>query len=83
MCLTTTTSVNDDVVRHRVLDRDDKSVDLLVNTDRMRPLRYELRMSNDHLPLYVMITGVEEKWMQAWGEQTKKWYQSTKSLTLI
>ncbi|CAH8549286.1 unnamed protein product [Heterobilharzia americana] len=67
-------------VRSRVLGGRGKSVDEVINLNRLRWLRHVLRMPSHQLPRHTMLAEVGPGWKKARGGQTKTWHQCLKSL---
>ena len=68
-------------VRRRVLGRRARSLDELVNLQRLRWLGHVLRMPSDRLPRRAMFAGISPSWKRVPGGQSMTWQRSMKSLT--
>ncbi|VDO65835.1 unnamed protein product [Schistosoma curassoni] len=73
--------VSNSDVKRRVLGKDGKSVDEVMNLHRLRWLDHVSRMPEHRLPRRTMLTGVGNSWKKVRDDQTKTWHQSIKSPT--
>ncbi|VDO54774.1 unnamed protein product [Schistosoma margrebowiei] len=73
--------VSNSEVRRRVLGKDGKSVDEVMNLHRLKWFGHVLRMPEHRLPRRAMLSGIGNGWKKVRGGQTKTWHQCLKSLT--